>query len=258
MKNLEVLEYKNQSLSEREVLVAEECILHFKIEHLSFDVIISPSDIKSFVYGNLFSEGFIKKKREVLSYSERRKEDIIEVKVDVENLEKRIPFFSKNYNIIWTECGSLPEIQKRKSDLIRPLKPKFKLHPKAISELQKRVIERCERYRKTRAYHYSFILDERLNFLHSAYDIGRHNACDKVCGKLLLDEGVFEDKVLLTTGRVSSDIVLKALRCRIPILISLNVPLLSAVKIARSYNLSLIGFLRGRSFKIYSNFEILS
>ncbi|MFQ5892482.1 MAG: formate dehydrogenase accessory sulfurtransferase FdhD, partial [Candidatus Methanofastidiosia archaeon] len=202
MKNLEVLEYKNQSLIEREVLVAEECILHFEIEHLSFDMIISPSDIKSFVYGNLFSEGFIKSKKEVLSYSKRRKEDIIEVKVKLESFEKKIPFFSKNYNIIWTECGSLPEIQKRKSDLIRPLEPEFKLHPKEISELQKRVVKRCQRYVKTRAYHYSFILDERLKFLYSAYDIGRHNACDKVCGKFLLDEGVFEDKVLLTTGRV--------------------------------------------------------
>ena len=58
--------------------------------------------------------------------------------------------------------------------------------------------------------------------------------------------------VLFTTGRISSDIVVKCLRVRIPIVISKNSPLYTAISLARKYDLCLIGYLRGKKFDVFS------
>jgi FdhD protein len=90
------------------------------------------------------------------------------------------------------------------------------------------------------------------------YDIGRHNAFDKMIGKVVIgDLCDLKETIAFSTGRLSSDIVLKALRCKIPCLISRSAPLEGAVNLAREHDLTLIGFLRGKRFNLYTNFEAL-
>ena len=69
MKKLDIIQYKNDSLHPIKDMVAEERILHVEINsEVTFDVIITPEDIKEFVYGNLFNEGFIKSIDEIQKY----------------------------------------------------------------------------------------------------------------------------------------------------------------------------------------------
>jgi len=86
-------------------------------------------------------------------------------------------------------------------------------------------------------------------------DIGRHNALDKVIGARLLAGGNFRDAVLLSSGRVSSDALLKAGRCGAPFVIARGAPTSQAVRLAREAGITLIGFARGRRFNIYSGAE---
>lgn len=90
------------------------------------------------------------------------------------------------------------------------------------------------------------------NKLISSEDIGRHNALDKLIGKSLLNNIDLHDKILLTTGRVSSDILIKTAKSKIPILISHSAPTRFAVKMDKIVNVTLIGFAHGNRMNIYS------
>ena len=87
-------------------------------------------------------------------------------------------------------------------------------------------------------------------------DIGCHNAVDKVIGRLLLDERLPGSKLgLMVSGRASFELVQKALVAGMPLLAAVSAPSSLAVTLAREFDMSLIGFLRGESFNIYSGEE---
>ncbi len=268
MKKIEITQYKNNELRKIQDPVAEEAIAHIELnDEVSFDTIISPvgphegDDIKSYVYGNLFTEGFIRSPEEVLKYQDKRKGDIINVKLELQNFEARKKFLARNYNIIWTECGSLPEL-KRPLDRLEKIDTNIKLKSEDLFKIHDLIKDKTTLFKETGAYHYAFLFSPAMELIENACDIGRHNAVDKVIGRQLLaepyNENLFADKLLFSTGRISSDIVLKCLRARLPILISRGAPLGTAVELARKYNLGLVGFLRygARRFNVYSNEDI--
>lgn len=82
-------------------------------------------------------------------------------------------------------------------------------------------------------------------------DIGRHNALDKLIGKALLENLPLDDKLLLTSGRISSEILLKCARAGISTIISRSAPTHLAVEEAKRLNMTLVGFLRGRKGNVY-------
>jgi FdhD protein len=86
-----------------------------------------------------------------------------------------------------------------------------------------------------------------------AEDIGRHNTLDKLAGRCLLGREVMAGSILLTTGRVSSEMVLKAARMEVPILISRSAPTSLAVERATRWGLTLIGYARRDRFTLYSH-----
>lgn len=254
MKGVEITEYRD-GLHSKSLKIAEEAILHVEINEMSYDVIISPSEIKEFIYGNLLSEGFIKGIDDVTSYTEKKRKDLISVRLNLKTFEPS--FLRKNYNIVWTECGTVPEIQKRKAERLKKIECKFKIKAKDILGMQAKMRDRINEMEKTGGVHFSGLFDNNLFMKQFSFDVGRHNAVDKVIGKNFLEGEGFEDKVLFTTGRISSDIVVKCLRARIPVVVSKNSPLYTAISLARKYNLCLIGYLRGKRFEIFSGEEVI-
>ncbi|MCL1831016.1 MAG: formate dehydrogenase accessory sulfurtransferase FdhD [Oscillospiraceae bacterium] len=83
-------------------------------------------------------------------------------------------------------------------------------------------------------------------------DIGRHNALDKVIGKLLMDDKNCADSILITSGRLSSEMVIKAAAIGIPIVISSAAPTDRAVAVAEEHGMTLVGFARDKRFNIYT------
>ena len=111
-------------------------------------------------------------------------------------------------------------------------------------------------YLKTGAIH-GCVLCENENPLIYMEDVGRHNAVDKIAGYMLLNNLSPKDKYFYTTGRLTSEMVIKCVKMKIPILISRSGFTAWAVKLAMKANLTLIGRARGKRFIALSGFERL-
>jgi FdhD protein len=130
----------------------------------------------------------------------------------------------------------------------------FVVEGRRIAEIMKTFLVGSPEYRETGGVH-SAALSDREKILIFKEDIGRHNALDKVVGEALSRGIGFSDKIMLTSGRISSEIMSKILRCRVPLLVARGAPTNQAVKLAREINLTLIGFARGSRMSIFSGAE---
>lgn len=84
-------------------------------------------------------------------------------------------------------------------------------------------------------------------------DIGRHNALDKILGKALDEDIQLKDKMILTSGRISSEILIKAGKREISTIVSRAAPTSLAIDMAKELNINLLGFVRGERLNIYTN-----
>lgn len=131
-----------------------------------------------------------------------------------------------------------------------PAQPR--LSPQAIEHLVELLFESQELYRETGGVHTS-ALSNGEQVLLSAEDIGRHNTLDKIAGLCMMRNIWPETRVLITTGRISSEMLQKAARLRAPILISRTSPSSLSIEMAERYGITLIGYARRQRFNVYSN-----
>ena len=124
-----------------------------------------------------------------------------------------------------------------------------------ISEAMENLTGSSELFRTTGGVHTASI-SNGTEIVFMADDIGRHNCVDKVIGWELLNKMIVPARrVILSSGRICAAIVSKAVRGHVPFLISHSAPTIGAVQLAREYGITLIGFVRGKSFNIYSHEE---
>jgi FdhD protein len=129
---------------------------------------------------------------------------------------------------------------------------KPKVAPEAIGHLVEMLFESQELYRETGGVHTSALSDGEKILL-SAEDIGRHNTLDKIAGLSLMNNVWPETRILITTGRISSEMLQKAARLEAPILISRTSPSSLSIEMAERYGITLIGYARTHRFNVYSN-----
>jgi FdhD protein len=134
-----------------------------------------------------------------------------------------------------------------------PVKSGWTIAPSAIVDIPDRLRESQVVFDQTGGLHAAglFGRDGRLDAF--AEDVGRHNAVDKVVGRMLIEERLpLSEHLLFVSGRTSFEIVQKAFLAGIPILAAVSAPSSLAIELAQECGVTLIGFLRGRSFNIYS------
>lgn len=112
--------------------------------------------------------------------------------------------------------------------------------------------KRSELYNMTGCIHSAAVSDGR-HLLVVAEDIGRHNAVDKVIGYCVLESIPMQDKIILVSGRLSSEIATKCARWGIPIVVSRAAPTTLAVDIAEKRGITMVGFMRGKRLNIYTH-----
>ena len=127
-----------------------------------------------------------------------------------------------------------------------------KVPPESIGRLVEQLFDSQSLYRETGGVHTSALSDGEKIVI-AAEDIGRHNTLDKIAG-LCLMKGVWPaTRILITTGRISSEMLQKAARMNVPILISRTSPSSLSIEMAERYGVTLIGYARQHRFNVYTN-----
>jgi FdhD protein len=137
------------------------------------------------------------------------------------------------------------------------LESSLRVPPARLFERMKELYTHAVGYRTSRGIHGAALADpDRLLFM--AEDVGRHNAVDKICGEALLARVPTQDRVLLSTGRVSSEMLLKGARMGVPLVVSRTSPTEMAVSIGEQLGMTVVGYLRQESFNVYAGGEHLA
>src|SRR5256884_7993407 len=143
-----------------------------------------------------------------------------------------------------------------RSRLFPRLHSTLRVAPETLALRMRELFAAAIHYRASRGIHGAALSDgERL--LVVAEDVGRHNAVDKVKGEALMRGIPTEDRVLLSTGRVSSEMLLKAARMGVPLVASRTSPTEMAVALAEQLNITVCGYVRGDSLNLYAGSALL-
>jgi FdhD protein len=119
--------------------------------------------------------------------------------------------------------------------------------------MQAQITRQQAAYRAAGGIHAAALFDTRGRVVVVCEDIGRHNAVDKVVGHCLLRGISLRDKILLSTGRASHDMVAKGVRLGVPLVASISSPTSLAVELAQALNCTLLGYLRGNAVNVYTH-----
>lgn len=141
-------------------------------------------------------------------------------------------------------------------DGFRILPEERTLHPEQAFALMRLLYAEARLYRESRGIHAAALSDgEKLLLV--AEDVGRHNALDKILGEALLRGVSTAGNILLSTGRISSEMLRKGAHMRTPFVISRTSPTSLAIQAAKRFGITVIGYVRGEGFNVYTHPERL-
>jgi len=123
--------------------------------------------------------------------------------------------------------------------------------PENILENMRQLLGKQDLYHEAGGLHCSALSDAESIYL-IAEDIGRHNTLDKLAGQLLMRKLVIPDRMILTTGRISSEMLQKSMRLQASVVVSRTSPTSLAIDLAAQAGITLIGYARGTQFIVYT------
>jgi FdhD protein len=206
----------------------------------------TPHNLRYLVLGFLYLEGIIDGLDEVALLRVCDEEQMIEVRLtqDVELPTRRV---------LTSGCGggtTFADLTTQTSKVDSTLEVTLS----QILGLMRRLYRESGLYRTTGGVHTSALSDGQ-KLLIVASDVGRHNTLDKIQGQCLLEGIDTRDRILLTTGRLSAEMLNKAAKMQVPVLVSRTSPTDLAVDMAKAWGITLIGYARGEQMNVYSGEE---
>ncbi len=232
----------------------------------------TPGNDEELALGFLFTEGIITGMSEVLrvvpceNVKQEERGNVIRVElhpnVDLDPAKWQRNFYTSSSCGV---CGKT-SIEAVRTQCTTPITPFGPVDPKVITALPDRMREAQTVFKHTGGIHAAALFDREGKLLILREDVGRHNAVDKVIGALLMakrsDPGsgpgqlITNNCQLLVSGRAGFELVQKCTVAGIPLMAAVGAPSSLAVQLAKEGNLTLIGFLRGERFNIYTEGSI--
>jgi len=212
-------------------------------------LLCTPTELRELAVGFLLSEGLLREKSAIKKIEIDELEAV--VRIELADLPQD---FSKMFEKRAISSGCGKGVTFTNSRTPQDIKVHVKGRPMSLYDIRRllgtfRTVSKL--YLETGGVHSAAVSDGKEILLFSE-DIGRHNAVDKLIGKTFLQSLSVEDKILFTSGRVTSEIVIKAGRNRFPMLISRAAPSCMAISYAEDMGITLVGFARGDRMNIYS------
>lgn len=221
--------------------------------------------------GLLYAEGIIRSPRDVRGLRISAEAGETEARVNVESVlvesnqvdvlltakPRRRPKRSMLASSACGVCGT-QMIDDLRHDLAA-LPPGFVADPAMLPGLVERLRSGQGVFERTGGLHAAGLFDAHGEVVAVREDVGRHNAVDKVVGRMFLDGRLPASEMLLVvSGRAGYEIVQKSIGAGIPVLAAVGAPSSLAVALAREFNQTLVGFLRGERFNVYSGHQRLT
>lgn len=241
-KEINIKRYKSGTISEEKDFVVEEKNIDLIInKKAKLTVSMSPGDLKAFTYGFLLTSGLISSTGEIQTLNIQNNTIDVDLTTPRSDFKMFLPSSCAGGNLLETETN-FP-----KNPFQQVIYPPFDRLTDMFREFNRNSIV----FEETGGVHSAAISDgSSVKFF--AEDIGRHNAVDKVIGKAWLQGIDFNSHFLLTSGRISGEIVKKVFSAGLRSIVSRSAPTCAAIKRARQLNIGIIGFLRGNRFNIYT------
>jgi FdhD protein len=139
------------------------------------------------------------------------------------------------------------------SENLTAVNGQVRVHQENIPRFLGQITRQQAAYRAAGGIHAAAIFSSTGRLITVCEDIGRHNAVDKATGYCLLRGIPLHDKVLISTGRASYDMVAKGARLGVPIIASISSPTSLAVELAEGLNCTLLGYVRGKALNVYTH-----
>jgi FdhD protein len=209
-------------------------------------ILCTPSKLNYLVLGFLYAEGIITGISDLVMMRVCEDDALADVRL------KDSAYALPTKRTLASGCGGGSvfkfEGQRIDSDLVAK--------PEDVLSLMRRMQEEMDLQRLSGGVHTSALCDKE-NLLVMAEDIGRHNTLDKIQGECLMRGIATRDRLLLTTGRISSEMLLKAASMQVPLVVSRHSPTGGALSLARELGITLVGHVRSRSLMVYAHPERL-
>ena len=246
-----ILQITEQGSRQFEDIVATEFSLTIILNNRELVTLLcSPTKLDCLAIGFLSSEGLINSKDEIRKIVIDDEKGI--ARVTTKEKEAGEPARDISFRpLIGSSGGKGTNYGTVAGTSQAEIKSHLQVSAPAIFALMEEFVQRSKVYKATGGVHSAALCDPK-NILIFSEDIGRHNAIDKIFGECILKDIPIDDRIITTTGRVSSEILLKVAKRSIPILISKAVPTNLGVKLAADLGITLIGFARGKRMNVYT------
>ncbi len=226
--------------------VIEEALLDLYVNGQELATIMcSPLQQEALALGFLYTEGVIDSLDEVGLVQANLPRTVVDV------LLKRADFEPPRRMVLTSGCGGGVTLQHI-TESYPPLCSDFRTESAVITQRMRELQGAARLYRLVRGVHTAVLADSD-GLLLSAEDVGRHNAVDKIAG-LALQAGIdTRDRLLLTSGRISSEMLSKARRMDIPLVASRTAPTSTAVRLAEVWQICIVGYVRRGGMRVYTH-----
>jgi FdhD protein len=246
-----ILKFTETGSSSTEDIVAKEFPLTIILNGQELATLpCSPANLRYLAVGFLFSEGLLKSKDEIKRIVVDDRKGVVRVKAEKKE-EPASDVLSKKITASgWGRGASLYSAAAVQAH--GKVESQIAISAPEVLALANKFQRRCRIYRATGGVHSAALCDNK-DILAFSEDIGRHNALDKIFGECILNDIATDDHIIITSGRVSSEILLKVARRNIPIIVSKSAPTSLGVRLADDLGVTLVGFVRGKRMNVYTH-----
>ncbi|MFC4597303.1 formate dehydrogenase accessory sulfurtransferase FdhD [Cohnella hongkongensis] len=236
---------------ETEDTVATEFPLTIRLDGEEFATLVcSPDDLDDLIVGFLASEGVVRTMADIRSWSLDEERGFAYVELTrPQSTAKEL----HSKRIIGSCCGKSRQFYfQNDARTARTISGGAAIPSERCFELMSRLQSNSDSFRLTGGVHNAALFDGAGSMIVRA-DIGRHNALDKLFGHCLRNRLTAHDRVLAFSGRLSSEVVLKAAKIGCPIVLSKSAPTDLALRLAEDLGLTCVGFIRSDSMNVYTH-----
>ena len=208
----------------------------------------SPEKYKYLGLGFLYTSGILQKKENIISLDINEKQGSMDIKIKGVSLSSEDIIDSN----LW--IGSYQQLEEQKETPL-PTDTSLKISNNLVYSLISEMQERANFFKLTGGVHSCALVDKQGSIILFSEDISRYNSIDKILGEAFANNITTEDKIVLTSCRITSGILRKIIIGKLPIVISRAAPTDLAIKLAKRMGITLVGFVREKRMNIYTHPE---